>query len=158
MECNVALTDASVFDRIASIFSSTCAFSLGSRGCDSAHAQSPTQKRGPRRGRAVSIRIVWSRAAAERMGTVEVEQPRTGRIFLEIEQEWRIVGASVPVNLCGAGGWAACTMVAAPRGASSLVDRLVLHVAHSVKPTVHSRRPRIRMKEPRVSALCFASK
>ena len=54
---------------------------------------------------------------------------------LEIEQEWRIVGASVPVTLCGAVGWAAATMVAAPRGLCNTDCLVVLHVAHSVKPT-----------------------
>ena len=45
MECNVALTDASVLNRIASIFSSSCAFSLGSRGCDSARSISLREER-----------------------------------------------------------------------------------------------------------------
>ena len=97
-------------------------------------------------------------AATGEMRVVKVEQPRTGRILLEVEQERRIVGPSVAVYLCGTRGRPACTMIAAARRTSSLVDRLVLHVPHSVKPAIYSRRTRIRMKEPRVSALRFASK
>ena len=42
MECSVALTDASVFARIASIFSSTCAYSFGS--CSSEDATRRTSR------------------------------------------------------------------------------------------------------------------
>ena len=42
MECSVALADASVFARIASIFSSTCAYSFGS--CSSEDATRRTSR------------------------------------------------------------------------------------------------------------------